>query len=128
MRCKAGTLTCGNANTVDGADYTGELEGNALIRITDHYNPTRDNSPGTVSDIPFPVGATCVQTGNVARGGVCSVNTTANAVVGGLDPAVKDGQRANIEVQQLQISDGGSDGQTGSPGNELFAVQGIFIP
>ena len=128
VRCKAGTLTCGNANAADGADYTGELEGNAQIRITDHYNPTRDTTPGTVVDIPFPVGATCANTANVNRGGTCTVNTTANAVIGGLDPAVKDGQRANIEIQQLQISDGGPDGQRGTAPNTLFAVQGIFIP
>ena len=128
VRCKAGTLTCGNANTVDGADYTGELEGNAQIRITDHYNNPGGADPATVVDIPFPVGATCANTANVNRGGTCTVNTTANAVVGGLDPAVKDGKRANIEIQQLQVSDGGPDGQRGTGPNKLFAVQGIFIP
>ena len=79
-------------------------------------------------DIPFPVGATCANTANTARGGTCSVNTSANAVVGGLDPAVKDGKRAIVEIQQLQISDGGADGQRGTGPNTLFMVQGVFIP
>ena len=128
VRCKAGTLTCGNANTADGADYTGELEGNAQIRISDHYNNPGGADPATVVDIPFPVGATCANTANTARGGTCTVNTSANAVVGGLDPAVKDGKRAIVEIQQLQVSDGGPDGQRGTGPNTLFAVQGIFIP
>ena len=38
VRCKAGTTACGSANAADGADYTGGLQGNATIRITDHYN------------------------------------------------------------------------------------------
>jgi hypothetical protein len=128
IRCKAGTLTCGNANTADGADYTGELEGNAQIRITDHYNNPGGSDPATVVDIPFPVTATCANTANTARGGTCTINTSANAVVGGLDPAVKDGKRGIVEIQQVQVSDGGPDGQVGTVPNTLFAVQGIFIP
>ena len=38
VRCKAGTTACGSANAADGADYTGGLQGNATIRITDHFN------------------------------------------------------------------------------------------
>ena len=38
IRCQAGTTSCGSANAADGADYTGGLQGNATIRITDHYN------------------------------------------------------------------------------------------
>ena len=38
VRCKAGNTACGSANAADGADYTGEVQGNALIRITDHWN------------------------------------------------------------------------------------------
>ena len=38
VRCKGVTTSCGNANAVAGADYTGQLQGNATIRITDHYN------------------------------------------------------------------------------------------
>ena len=130
VRCKAGNAACGAANAADGADYTGEVQGNALIRITDHWNavaPGGGPDAATVQDIPFPVNATCVATGSTAVGGTCSVNTTANAVLPGVP--VKDGKRANVEIQQLQITDGGSDGVMGTPtGNTLFAVQGIFIP
>ena len=54
-------LACGAANAADGADYTGELQGNAQIRITDHWNavaPGGGPDAATVIDIPFPVNAT----------------------------------------------------------------------
>jgi hypothetical protein len=131
IRCKAGNAACGAANAADGADYTGEVQGNAQIRITDHWNavaPGGGPDAATVQDIPFPVNATCTATaGNTAIGSTCAVNTTANAVLPGVP--VKDGKRANVEIQQLQITDGGSDGVMGTPtGNTLAFVQGIFIP
>jgi hypothetical protein len=130
IRCKAGNAACGSANAADGADYTGEVQGNALIRITDHWNavaPGGGPDPATVQDIPFPVNATCVATSSTAVGGTCNVVTSANSVVPGVP--VKDGKRANVEIQQIQITDGGSDGIIGTPtGNTLAFVQGIFIP
>jgi hypothetical protein len=130
IRCKAGVAACGTANTADGADYTGELQGNALIRITDHWNavaPGGGPDAATVQDIPFPVNTTCTATANMAVGSQCNVTTSANATVPGTP--VKDGKRASVEIQQVQITDGGPDGLMGTPtGNTLFAVQGIFIP
>jgi hypothetical protein len=35
---------------------------------------------------------------------------------------------AVVEVTQIQISDGGADGNAATSPNTLFAVQGIFIP
>ncbi len=128
VRCKAGTTACGSANAADGADYTGEVQGNATIRITDHFNAVvagGGTDPGTVVDIPFPVAATCVATASTAIGGTCTANTSANATVPG---AVKDAKRAIVEVGQITITDGGSDGVNGTLPNTLFGVQGIFIP
>jgi hypothetical protein len=130
VRCKAGNAACGTANAADGADYTGEVQGNALIRITDHWNavaPGGGPDAATVQDIPFPVNATCTATPSTAVGGTCAVTTSANGVVPGVP--VKDGKRANVEINQLQITDGGPDGVIGTPtGNTLAFVQGIFIP
>ena len=42
--------------------------------------------------------------------------------------SVKDTQRGVVEIQQLQISDGGTDGLVSTADNTLFTVQGIFIP
>jgi hypothetical protein len=128
VRCRPGTSAsvCGSANTGDGPDYSGELQGNAMIRISDHYNGPGLNEAATVTDIPFPVNGTCAATStNAAVGGTCTVTTTANTVVPG---SVKDTQRGVVEIQQLQINDGGVDGLVATAGNTLFEVQGIFIP
>jgi hypothetical protein len=128
VRCKAGTTACGNANAADGADYTGELQGNATIRITDHWNavaPGGGPDAATVVDIPFPVAATCANTASTAEGGVCTANTSANAVVPG---SVLDGKRAIVEVGQITVTDGGPDGVNATTPNTVFEVQGIFIP
>ena len=128
VRCKAGTTACGSANAADGADYTGGLQGNATIRITDHWNAVAAGGgpdPATVVDIPFPVEAACAATASTSIGSTCTANTSANATVPG---SVKDGKRAIVEVGQIQISDGGPDGVTATTPNTLFAVQGIFIP
>ena len=65
VRCKAGTSACGNANSTGGPDYTGELQSNATIRITDHYNSVSaggGTDPATVRDVPFPVNLVCSNT------------------------------------------------------------------
>jgi hypothetical protein len=128
IRCKAGVAACGAANAADGADYTGELEGTAQIRISDHWNavaPGGGPDAATVIDIPFPVVTPCVSTAATARGSDCAIVTSANAVVPG---AVKDTKRAIVEVGQLQVFDGGTDGVAATDPNTLFEVQGIFIP
>jgi hypothetical protein len=128
VRCKAGVATCGSANALDGPDYTGQLQGTAQIRISDHWNAVAAGGgpdPATVIDIPFPVTASCVATATNTIGGTCSANTSANAVVPG---SVLDGKRAVVEIGQIQINDGGASGTAGAADATLFAVQGIFIP
>ena len=127
VRCTpaGGAAVCNSANAADGPDYSGEVQGNAIIRISDHYNGPGLNEAATVQDIPFPVNATCTNTTSTTVGGTCSANTSANAAVPG---AVKDTQRAVIEINQLQLLDGGADGQVATADNTLFEVQGIFIP
>ena len=127
VRCLPATqaAVCNSANTADGPDYSGQIQGNATIRISDHYNGPGLNEAATVIDSPFPVNGACANTTSTSSGGLCTINTTANAVVPG---SVKDTQRGVIEISQLQISDGGADGQVASPDNTLFEVQGIFIP
>jgi hypothetical protein len=127
IRCLPATSAsvCSSANSADGPDYSGELQGNATIRISDHYNGPGLNEAATVVDIPFPVNASCVNTTSTTIGGTCTANTSANAVVPG---SVKDTQRAVVEIGQLQINDGGADGLVSTADNTLFGVQGIFIP
>jgi hypothetical protein len=128
IRCKAGVAACGSANAADGADYTGELEGTAQIRISDHWNavaPGGGPDAATVIDIPFPVVTPCTATAGTNIGSTCAITTTANAVVPG---SVKDTKRAIVEIGQLQVFDGGTDGVAATDPNTLFEVQGIFIP
>ena len=127
VRCLPATsaTVCNSANAADGPDYSGQLQGTAQIRISDHYNGPTLTEAATVVDIPFPVGATCANTAATNIGGTCSANTSANAVVPG---SVKDAQRGVIEINQLQILDGGADGNTSTLDNTIFGVQGIFIP
>jgi hypothetical protein len=128
IRCKAGVAACGSANAADGADYTGELQSNAQIRITDHFSaiaPGGGTDPATVIDIPFPTNVPCTATASTSIGATCAVDTTANAIVPG---AVKDGKRAIVETGQIFASDGGPDGVVATTPNTTLAVQGIFIP
>jgi hypothetical protein len=128
VRCRAGVATCGSANAADGPDYTGQVQGTAQIRISDHWNavaPGGGADPATVTDIPFPVNGNCVATASTSIGGTCSNNTSANAVVPG---AVLDGKRAIVEIGQIQFNDGGAGGVAGAADATLFGDQGIFIP
>lgn len=127
VRCQAATAAavCNSANAADGPDYSGQVQGTAQIRISDHYNGPSLNEAATVVDIPFPVNGTCANTTGTTIGGTCTVNTTANTVVPG---SVQDNKRGVVEVQQLQVNDGGQDGQVATADNTLFMVQGIFIP
>jgi hypothetical protein len=126
VRCQAGTsaAVCGTGNAADGPDYSGQLQGNATIRITDHFNSPTPTA--TVQDIPFPVTANCAATpADNTIGGLCSVSTTANTVVPG---SVVDGKRGVVEIGQLLVNDGGVNGVAGAADATLFADQGIFIP
>ena len=125
---------CSTANTDNAGvpDYSGELNGTANIRITDHFNGPIGAcgacaDPATGQDLAFPVTASCVTTpGDGTVGSNCSVNTTANGTVLG---SVQDNKRANVEVQQVNILDGGNDGTAATTAdNTLFETQGIWIP
>ena len=140
IRCQAGTTACGSANAADGADYTGELQGNGDVRtrMTDHFNavgPGGGTDPATMVDLivgqasspPFRVTASCVATASTSIGSTCAGTTTANALLPG---AVRDGQRALVQFGQMQVIDGGPDGIIGTTtdSNTPFARQGVFVP
>jgi hypothetical protein len=133
VRCKAGTSAgCGSANTDNASvpDYAGEVQGTATIRITDHFNGpvggTGGTDPATVQDLPFPVTSPCANTGDTTVGGTCAVSTSANGVVPG---SVQDAKRGNVEIQTINIFDGGTDGVAATTtNNTLYLTQGIWIP
>ena len=126
VRCRPGVSPCGPANTAAGADYTGELEVQLGARITDKANGASPVDTGTVSDLAFPVVASCVATGSGAVGATCGITTSYEAVVPG---SVTEGSRAIWQLGQIQVGDGGPDGDVGtSAGNTPFAVPGVFVP
>jgi hypothetical protein len=140
IRCKSSigsnAALCPSANSAGGKDYAGQVQGNATIRITDHFNTAGTAScssttscSATVTDLPFPVTGTCTATsGDATIGGSCGVNTTADAVVPGAGGVVKENKKANVEIGQIIINDGGSDGLASTAPNTVYARQGIYIP
>ena len=150
IRCQRTTVSaaakCGPTNTSGGTDYTGTVTGQSLIRVTDHFNrvpPTGAiTQSATMTEIPFSVGGRCTSTpANI--GSNCNVTTSADAVVPGSGGAVKERKQSLVEIKQIQIVDGGPDGQNQqnplNPGHcppsciagsddTIFAVEGIQIP
>ena len=118
-RCRS--PTCATAR--DAADYTGELQ----ARTTAAHRPT--------------AGATATATGHAEdrAAGHGPVRADARPLAGahllGRDHArrahpglVAEGARAVWELGQVEVLDGGPDGDVDTPGNTVFARQGIFIP
>jgi hypothetical protein len=109
------------------ADYTGELQARMTLRITDRANGASVTEIGTGQDTSFSVTLVCTPTGGPADvGSACAVTTGANAVVPGL---VQGAKRAIWEMGQVQVLDGGPDGDVDTPtGNTVFARQGVLVP
>ena len=127
VRCKPATSACGSANMTGGPDYTGELQADATVRITDHWNAT---APGggpdaaTVVDIPFPITMMCAATADTSIGGTCAANTSV------VQPGVPgtSTKRGVVGITQFEVFDGGADGLNSTAGNDPFAAQGLFVP
>jgi hypothetical protein len=111
--------------STDLSDYSGEVELSSVLRVTDRYNGTSGTEAGTVVDFPFPVTIPCSTTADPAIGGTCAITTSYEAVVPG---AVPEGKRSVWQVGELQVSDGGADGDVQTLPNTLFARQGVFVP
>jgi hypothetical protein len=127
VRCRPGTAAsvCNSPNAADGPDYSGQLQSDATIRITDHQSGPSYDEPATATDIPFPVGFQCANTADSSIGGTCTIQSTALAI--GV-PQSTVPTRAVVEITQLEVFDGGQDGFIGSAGNTVFMRQGVFIP
>jgi TolB protein len=108
-------------NTSSLSDYTGELRADAHLRLTD-----RLGSVSATTDLPFGFTVPCVATAETGLGGKCRLQTSVDALIPG---AAAEGTRAVWALGQLEVGDGGADGEaeTGSD-NSLVAVQGLFVP
>ena len=112
------------ADLTELADFSGGGQGKG-IRITDQDNGPLGDSPATATDLAFPIPLDCLPSPDASLGSTCGVNTTANALVPGV---VKDGDGAVWQIGQVQIKDSGPDGIRGNADDELFEVQGVFLP
>src|SRR5256886_3805027 len=101
VRCKPATAAsvCSSANGTDGPDYSGQIQENATIRISDHYNGPGLNETATVQDLPFPVNLTCANTADTSVGGLCSIPP--NAVQPALYPQGTSAARAVAQLPQI---------------------------
>jgi hypothetical protein len=109
----------------DLSDYTGELSLVLGLRTTDRHNGVSLEDPATAADAPLRLTIPCAATGG-PEGSTCSLATTADAVMGDI---AREGQRAVWGLGQVQVYDGGADGDAETiGGNTLFAVQGTFAP
>ena len=106
-------------------DYSGELEANPTLQVTDRQSGTAGDEPGTVNDIAFPVTVPCAGTADTMVGANCAITTTVDSVLPG---TVSEGTRAIWELGQLEVFDGGSDGLAATDDNTVFARQGVFVP
>ena len=103
---------------------SGALQGRG-VRITDRANGTSGSEPATVVNIGFPIPLDCIPTTDPSMGSSCGVNTTANALVPGV---VQAGDQAVWQLGEIELEDSGPDGVRGNADDELFGVQGIFLP
>jgi hypothetical protein len=130
VRCKPGVSTCEGGPL---SDYTGELRVAATVRITDKHNASTSGGTGdgaTVADgayLRFPLACTPDPSGGSpgAIGATCRTVTSANALIPG---AILAGKRGNWELQNVEVLDGGPDGDADTANNTLFATQGVFVP
>jgi len=107
----------------DLSEYAGELRASVRVRITDQQGTVSQ----TVQDLPLELTVPCLPTpGAPGMASVCDLGTDLDAVLPGATP---EGTRAIWQLDQVKVYDGGpdEDADTASD-NELFAVQGVFVP
>ncbi len=112
-------------NKSDLSDYAGALSAVQALRVTDRYNGSTLDDPATVLDFSFSVTIPCTATSSLATGSTCTLTTTADTLTPGM---AVESKRAIWQLGDLQVFDGGADGDPATPGNTLFARQGVFVP
>ena len=112
----------------DLSDYTGQLRVRAETRRQTDRDNVAAGSPtdgGTSTDAPWAFTVQCVATADVSIGSNCNLTTTIDAMSPG---TIKEGKRAMFQFGRFEVWDGGSDGNVQTQVNDLFAVQGLFVP
>lgn len=120
VRCLGAAFSqaCGAPNNGTGPDYYGQVQASTQIRVTDQE--------GTISDLPLAPTFACNATdGATYVGSDCGGSSSMNALVPG---SIRDGRRMVMQVSEVQVFDGGQDGDPATPGNTVFADPGVFVP
>ena len=105
------------------ADYAGDVQGLATARLTDRTASAGD--PATAINVDFPMSTPCTPTADPSVGSTCSLTTTLDTLIPG---AIAEGQRTVLQLSQVQVTDGGADGDTATGPNTVFLRQGVFVP
>jgi hypothetical protein len=98
------------------ADYAGNLQAKALLRLTDRASGPGGDEPATVQDFSYQFSVPCQTTADPSVGSNCSVSTTADALTAG---TVTAGVRTIWQLDSAGLYD--------SAGG-LFERQGVFVP
>jgi Arylsulfotransferase (ASST) len=109
----------------DLSDYTGQVQVHSSTRLTDSLNGASQRDSGTSLDADFPMTVPCTATADTEVGATCSVSSSFNAIVPG---AIVEGNRANWQLGQTQVFDGGATGLAGASDARLFEVAGVYAP
>jgi len=110
----------------DLGDYTGELQANVRLRLTDEASGPAADEAATVQDFAFAFTVPCQATVSTTIGATCAVTTTADSLQPG---TVREGARTLWQLGQVTIQDGGPDGLASTAaGNTEFETQGVFVP
>jgi hypothetical protein len=111
----------------DLADYTGELDAQVPLRITDRgsFGPSGGAVPGTAQDLTLSFAVPCLATGSEPVGATCTALTSADALRPG---TVAEGRRSIWELGRVAVYDGGPDGLAATAPNTPFMRQGVFVP
>jgi acid phosphatase type 7 len=111
---------------VGQTDYTGQLQGQIRLRITDRSNGANLRLPGTAADLPLSFTIPCQTTPSDPKtGSSCKLTSSADTLTPG---AVREGSRSVWQVLGVSVNDGGADGLASTPGNTEFARAGLFVP
>jgi hypothetical protein len=129
VRCLGSSGGC----TGPGAAYTGKLYLKVPVRITDRFSGPTHNTGATLVDSAFTLNAGLL----CGPDGDCNVDTSVDSVW----PVnfVKEGKRTVWELGQVEVLDGGQDGDLADPvdcppscfpndDETRFLTQGVFAP
>lgn len=109
----------------DFLDYTGQLQLILTTRMTDRLNGNYLNDPATAMDVPVSLPVPCTPTVDTSIGSSCNLNTTLEAI---LPNTVTEAKRSNWEITNVEVRDGGADGDAGTAPNTIFLKTGLFVP